>query len=72
MRSRRLLSGEISRQKEENVKLMQENELLKAQVIAANSRIMKLKKEIKDWQQAADGLARWIEKMKEKEGAGNV
>lgn len=67
MKNKSSLSGEISRLKEENVRLVQENDILKNQLSAVNRRIVKLKQEIKDWQQAADGLARMIEEMKEKE-----
>lgn len=67
MKNKSSLSGEISRLKEENVRLVQENDILKNQLSAINRRIAKLKQEIKDWQQAADGLARMIEEIKEKE-----
>lgn len=56
-------------QKKEISKLLQENEVLRNQLVSANSKITELKRKIRDWQQAADGLARMIEEMKEKEGA---
>ena len=59
-------------EKGEILKLLQENEVLKNQLIAANNKITELKRKARDWQQAADGLARMIEEMKAKEGAGNV
>lgn len=52
MKNKSSLSGEISRLKEENVRLVQENDILKNQLSAINRRIAKLKQEIKDWQQA--------------------
>lgn len=54
------------------VKLLQEKEYLKDQLITANSKIIEWQRKAKDWQQAADGLAHMIEEMKAKEGAGNV
>lgn len=59
-------------EKGEILKLLQENEVLKNQLIAANDKITELKRKAREWQQAADGLARMIEEMKAKEGAGNV
>ncbi len=54
------------------LKLLQEKECLQDQLITANSKIIECQRKAKDWQQAADGLARMIEEMKAKEGAGNV
>lgn len=59
-------------QKKEISKLLQENEVLRNQLVSANSKITELKRKIRDWQQAADGLARMIEEIKVKEGADNV
>ena len=42
------------------------------QLHKADGKIKELRKEARDWERAADGLARWIEEIKEKEGAGNV
>lgn len=53
-------------QKTEIIRLLQENDSLKDQLHTANRKIMELWKKAGDWQQAADGLARMIEEMKEK------
>ena len=59
-------------QKAEIMRLLQENDSLKDQLHKADGKIKELRKEARDWERAADGLARWIEEIKEKEGAGNV
>ena len=59
-------------QKAEIMRLLQENDSLKDQLHKADGKIKELRKETRDWERAADGLARWIEEIKEKEGAGNV
>lgn len=51
---------------------MQENDSLKDRLHTANTKIKELRQKTRDWEKAADGLARMIEEMKEKEGAGNV
>lgn len=58
--------------KAEIMRLLQENDRLKDQLHTANTKIKELRQEARDWEKAADGLARMIEEMKEKEGAGNV
>ena len=59
-------------QKAEIKKLLQENSSLKSQLHTAEGKIKELRREARDWEKAADGLARMIEEMKEKEGARNV
>ena len=59
-------------QKAEIARLLQENDSLKDQLHKADGKIKELRKEARDWERAADGLARMIEEMKEKEGARNV
>lgn len=59
-------------QKAEIMRLLQENDSLKDQLHKVDGKIKELRKEARDWERAADGLARWIEEIKEKEGAGNV
>ena len=59
-------------QKTEIMRLLQENDSTKDQLHKADGKIKELRKEARDWERAADGLARWIEEIKEKEGAGNV
>lgn len=58
--------------KAEIMRLLQEKDRLKDQLHTANTKIKELRQEARDWEKAADGLARMIEEMKEKEGAGNV
>ena len=59
-------------QKAEIMRILQENDSLKDQLHKADGKIKELRKEARDWERAADGLARMIEEMKEKEGARNV
>ncbi|MCM1217246.1 MAG: hypothetical protein NC548_22325 [Lachnospiraceae bacterium] len=59
-------------QKAEIKKLLQENDSLKSKLHTAEGKIKELRREARDWEKAADGLARMIEEMKEKEGARNV
>lgn len=59
-------------QKAEIMRLLQENDSLKDQLHKAGGKIKELRQKARDWERAADGLARWIEEIKEKEGAGNV
>ncbi len=59
-------------QKAEITKLLQENSSLKEQLHIANAKIKELRQKARDWEKAADGLARMIEEMKAKEGADNV
>lgn len=56
-------------QQGEIIKLLQENEVLRNQLSTANNKIAELKREVREWQQAADGLARVIEEIKAKEAA---
>jgi len=56
-------------QRADILKLLQEKEYLKAQLTMANNKIIKCRQEARDWQQAAEGLARAIEEMKEREDA---
>ncbi len=62
----------VPQQKAEIIKLLQENDILKGKLHIADGKIKELRQKVRDWQQAADGLARMIEDMKEKEGARNV
>ncbi len=59
-------------QKAEIMRLLQENDSLKDQLHKAGGKIKELRQKARDWERAADGLARWIEEIKEKEGTGNV
>jgi hypothetical protein len=45
---------------------------LKEQLHTANTKIKEFRQKARDWEKEADGLARMIEEMKEKEGEGNV
>ena len=60
------------KQKTDIMRLLKENDSLKDQLHKEDGKIKELRKEARDWERAADGLARWIEEIKEKEGAGNV
>ena len=53
-------------------RLAEENNSLKDKLRIANGKIKELRQKARGWQQAADGPARMIEEMKEKEGARNV
>ena len=53
-------------------RLAEENDSLKDQLHKEDGKIKELRQKARDWERAADGLARWIEEIKEKEGAGNV
>lgn len=55
-------------QKVEIMRLLQENDSLKDQLHTANAKIKELRKETRGWEKAADGLARMIEEIKEKNG----
>ncbi len=67
------ITGDEVRQAEEILKLIEKNETLKSKLDAANGKIAELRREAEEWQQAADGLARMIEEMNERERRrGNV
>ncbi|MCM1296462.1 MAG: hypothetical protein NC311_13070 [Muribaculaceae bacterium] len=59
----------VPQQKAEIKKLLQENSSLKIQLYRAEEKIKELRREARDWERAADGLACMIEEMKEKEDA---
>lgn len=61
--------GAAPQWKAEILKLMQDKEILKNLLNAANGEIAELKQEVKDWQQTADGLAHMIEEIKAEETA---
>lgn len=58
-------------QKAEILKLLRDNEVLKTSLFLAKEKIAELRREIREWQQTADGLARMIEEMKAKETAAD-
>lgn len=51
------------RQSAEISRLIEENRSLRAKLDGAKGRISRLRRESKDWQQAAEGLARMIEEL---------
>lgn len=54
-------------EKAEIIRILQENDSLKDKLHIANGKIKELRQKARDWQQAADGLARMIEETKKKE-----